>query len=183
MFPIQDQISVSARSYFEAQLAMLTALTNKTFESVEKLVDLNLSTARASMQKSEVATRQLLSARDPQEFLSVSTAQAQPNVEKVLSYGRNLADIAAATQSEFGKAAETQFAEVNRKIAKLVEDAAKNAPSGSENVVAIVKSAMDNANASFEQISKTGKQAVAAMEANITSVTHQVAQAGSNKEG
>ncbi len=177
MFPIQDQISVAARSHFEAQLALLSSLTSKTFESVEKIVDLNLSAVRASLQESSVTAKKLLSARDPQELVALTTSQTQPNVEKVLIYGRSLTEIASATQSEFSKAAEAQLIEVNRKIVKLVEDASKNAPPGSENMVAIVKSAIDNANNSFDQITKTGKQAVAAMEANIKTVAHQAVQA------
>ena len=47
----------------------------------------------------------------------------------------------------------------------------KNAPAGSENAVAILKSAIGNASAGYEQFSKTSKQAVEAIEANLSSAT------------
>lgn len=183
MFPNQEQISVSTRSYFESQLAMMVSLTNKTLESVEKLVDLTLSTARNSMEESGQVTKQLLAARGPQEILSLTTARAQPNVDKLLTFGRQVTDIASAAQSEFSKAAEAQLTEANRKIVKIVEDVSKSAPTVSENMVAVVKSSFENAGENFDQANKTGKQGIEAMEANINSVNKQVAQASTKQNG
>ena len=81
--------------------AMLSALTSKTFEGMEKLVDLNISTAKAAIENSSATTRQLLGAKDAQEFFALSASQAQPNAEKPLSYGRQLATIASDTGAEF----------------------------------------------------------------------------------
>ena len=58
-----------------------------------------------------------------------------------------------------------------------MEEVTKNAPAGSENAVAILKSAIGNANAGYEQFSKTSKQAVEAIEANLTSAVNQFTQA------
>ena len=43
MFTIPDQFSSAAKANLEAQLSIFTALTSKAFESVEKVVDLNLN--------------------------------------------------------------------------------------------------------------------------------------------
>jgi len=177
MFSIPEQFSTVAKANFEAQLSILTALTSKAFESVEKVVDLNINVAKASLEDSAIATRQLLSAKDPQEFFSLSAAQAQPTAAKAIAYGRHLAGIASSAQAELTRAAEEQFAETGRKVSALVDDVSKNAPSGSENVIAIVKSAIGNANAGYEQFSKTTKQAVEAMEANMNSAVSQFSQA------
>ncbi|MDB5762342.1 MAG: phasin family protein [Herminiimonas sp.] len=177
MFPIQDQISIVTRTSLENQLAAFAALTNKTFEGMEKLFDLNINVVRASLEESSVIMNQLMSAKDPQEFFSLVAAQARPTAEKALSYSRHLTNIASGTQAEFSKAAEAQFEETSRKVTRLVEDAAKNAPAGSENVVALVKSAIDNASAGYEQLSKTTKQAAEAIEANLNAAVTQLAQA------
>ena len=66
-----------------------------------------------------------------------------------------MAAIAAGTQAEFTKAAETQIAETNRKVISLVDEVSKNAPAGSENVVAAFKASLGNANAGYEQFTKT----------------------------
>lgn len=177
MFPIPEQFSNVAKANLEAQLSLLTNLTSKVFESVEKVVDLNLNVAKASLEDSSIAAKQLLGSKDPQEFFSLSAAQAQPAAAKAIAYGRHLAGIATNAQAEFTRAAEEQFVETGRKVTELVEDVSKNAPAGTENVVAIVKSAINNANAGYEQFSKTTKQAVEVMEANMNSAVSQFSQA------
>ena len=177
MFSIPEQFSSATKSNLEAQFALFSSLTGKAFESIEKIVELNLTAAKATLEESTATTRQLLAAKDPQEFFSLTAAQAQPSAEKAIAYGRHLAAITSGTQAEFSKAAESQIAETNRKVISLVEEVTKNAPAGSENAVAIFKSAIGNANAGYEQFTKTSKQAVEAIEANLASAVNQFTQA------
>lgn len=177
MFSSPEQFSAATKANFEAQLALITALTNKAFESVEKLVDLNLTVAKTSIEESNAAAKQLLAAKDPQEFFSLASAQAQPTAEKAVAYGRHVASIASSAQAEFSKAAESQIAEANRKAVELFEEATKNAPAGSENIVSLVKSAFGNVNAGYEQLTKTTKQAVEAIETNVNTAVSQFSQA------
>lgn len=177
MFPIPEQFSNVAKANFETQLSLFTNFANKAFESVEKVVDLNMSVVKTSLEDTSLAAKQLLAAKDPQEFFSLTAAQAQPTAAKAIAYGRHLAGIATSTQAEFTRAAEEQIAEAGRKVTEMVEDVSKNAPAGTENVVAIVKSAIGNANAGYEQFSKTTKQAVEVLEANMNSAVNQFSQA------
>ncbi|HVK94073.1 MAG TPA: phasin family protein [Noviherbaspirillum sp.] len=177
MFNIPEQFSAVAKANLEAQLSVFTTLTSKAFESVEKMVDLNLNAAKASLEDSSIAAKQLLSAKDPQEFFSLTAAQAQPTAAKAIAYGRHLAGIATTAQAEFTRAAEEQIAETGRKVSAMVDDVSKNAPAGSENVIAIVKSAIGNANAGYEQFSKSTKHAVEVMEANMNTAVNQFSQA------
>ena len=176
MFAIPEQFSNATKANFESQFALLSSLTSKTFEGMEKLVDLNINAAKASLEESSAAARQLLQAKDAQEFFSLTAAQAQPTAEKALSYGRQLASIAAGTGAEFSKAAESQIVEANRKVISLVDEVSKNAPAGSESFVAAVKTAISNANAGYEQFTKTAKQAVEAMESNFNASVNQFSQ-------
>ncbi|OON60931.1 Phasin (PHA-granule associated protein) [Massilia sp. KIM] len=176
MFAIPEQFSHATKASLESQFALLSSLTSKTFEGMEKLVDLNINAARATLEDTSAVTRQLLGAKDPQEFFSVTAAQAQPTAEKALSYSRQLASIAAGTGAEFSKAAESQIVEANRKVISLVDEVSKNAPAGSESFVAAVKTAISNANAGYEQFSKTTKQAVEAVEANLNAAVAQFSQ-------
>jgi len=177
MFAFPEQFSNATKANLEAQFALLSALTSKTFESVEKLVELNISTTKAALEDSSSTARQLLAAKDPQEFFSVSAQHAQPNAEKALSYGRQLASIAADTGAEFSRTAESQIAEVNRKVISLVDEVTRNAPAGSETYVSALKTAISNANAGYEQFSKTTKQAVEAIESNMNAAVSQFTQA------
>ena len=177
MFAFPEQFSNATKANLESQFALLSALTSKTFEGVEKLVNLNISTTKAAIESSSANARQLLAAKDPQEFFSVGALQAQPNAEKALSYGRQLASIAADTGAEFSRTAESQIAEVNRKVISLVDEVTRNAPAGSETYVSALKTAISNANAGYEQFSKTTKQAAEAIESNMNAAVSQFTQA------
>ncbi|HCE09450.1 MAG TPA: Phasin (PHA-granule associated protein) [Oxalobacteraceae bacterium] len=174
MFAVPEQFSAATKTNFDAFFTTYTDMTNKAFEGVSKVVDLHLNLARTSLEDSAVAAKQLLAAKDPQEFFAVSAAQAQPSTDKALAYGRQLASIASSTQAELSKAAEAQIAETNRKVIALVDEVSKNAPAGSENVIAFVKSSIGNANAGYEQLTKTTKQAVEAMEVNVASTVNEM---------
>ncbi|WP_211452446.1 TIGR01841 family phasin [Collimonas antrihumi] len=181
MFSFHEKFAEATKAHFEAQLALLNTLTAKTFEGVEKVIELNLNAAKSSMGESGEATKQLLSAKDPQEFLNISAAQAKPQAEKAAAYGRHLAGIASGTQAEYTRAAEAQVAETSRRINALIEEVSKNAPAGSENAISILKSVISNANAGYEQLTKNAKQAVATLEANLNNASEQVAKATAPK--
>jgi phasin family protein len=176
MFTIPEQFSTASKANIEANLALLSTLTNKTFESVGKIADLNMAAAKTSFEESNAAAKQLFAAKDVQEWFSLSTAYAQPATEKVQAYVRHLASIASEVQAEFTKAAETQIAETSRKALELVEELTKNAPAGSENAIALVKSAIGNANAGYEQLSKSAKQAIETIETNLNNAANHFAQ-------
>ena len=183
MFSIPEQFSAATKSHFEAQLAVMNALTAKAFESLSQVVDLNLSAAKSSLEESSANAKQLLTVKDPQELLSLTTAQAQPSAEKATEYGRQLAAIASATQSEFSKAAEEQMAESKRKVIEMMEDLSTNAPAGSEQLVAMMKSIFGNANASYEQFTKSTKQAVATLDTNVATAVKQFSEVAEKTVG
>jgi phasin family protein len=182
MFSIPEQFSNATKVNLESQFALFSSLTNKAFEGVEKVVDLNLTAAKASLEESSATAKQLLAAKDPQEFFTLSAAQAQPTAEKAIAYGRHLASIATGTTAEFSKAAEVQIAETNRKVITLVDEVSKNAPAGTENAVALFKSALNNANAGYEQFTKSAKAAAETLEANVNAAVNQFAAAASTKK-
>lgn len=169
MFTMQEQFSNATKANIDAQIAAITAFTQKAFAHVEKVVELNLTIAKESFEETKATAEQLISAKDPQAFVALTAAKAKPSAEKALAYGRQLATIASSAHVDFSRDAEQQLAETRRKIASLIEDVSKNAPAGTEPVVAMVKNAIGNANAGFDQFAKTAKQAAEAIEANVTS--------------
>lgn len=176
MFSIPENFSAATKSNFEAQLQMMTSLSAKAFEGMEKIIDLNLNVAKASFEESTANAAQLFAIKDPQSFFALTAAQAQPTAEKALAYGRHLASITSSTQADFTKAAEAQLAATQTKVIALVDEITKNAPAGSENAVAFLKSAIGNASAGYEQISKGSKQVSDTIEANVTAAVSQFTQ-------
>jgi len=155
----------------KANLETLFGLTNKAFEGVEKLVELNLQVAKATLAESAENAKAALSVKDAQELLALQASLLQPSAEKAAAYSRHLYDIASSTTSEFTKTAEAQLAEMQKSFVSAVDGVLKNAPAGTENAVALVKSAVAAANNAYESVHKAAKQAAEVAEANFQAVT------------
>ncbi|CAB3747389.1 phasin family protein [Paraburkholderia humisilvae] len=163
----------------KANLETLFGLTNKAFEGIEKLVELNLQVVKSTLAEGQENAQRALSVKDAQELLALQASFTQPVAEKVLSYGRHLYEIASATQAEFTRVAEAQYEEQNRKVQALVENVAKNAPAGSETAVAVIKSAITAANTTYETVHKATKQAVEIAESNFNAAATAASKAAS----
>jgi phasin family protein len=161
----------------KANVQTLFGLTGKAFEGVEKLVELNLQVARAALGEAGEAATAAMSVKDAQELLSLQASYLQPAAEKVAAYNRHVYDIAAATNAEVVKVAEAQAAEAQKKFMNLVDSASKNAPAGTENAVALVRSAVAAANNAFESVQKAAKQAADITEANFQAMTNTAVKA------
>ena len=155
----------------KANIETLFGLTQKAFEGVEKLVELNVQATKAALSETANSTQALLSVKDAQELLTLQASLMQPLAEKTVAYSRHLYDIASGTGAEFGKAAEAQATDAQKKFMAVVDNAAKNAPAGSETAVAVIKSAVSAANNAMESVQKAVKQATEMAEANFNTVT------------
>ena len=167
-FMTPDQFAAANK----ANLEILFGLTSKAFEGVEKLVELNLQVAKATLSESAENTKAILGVKDAQELLALQASLLQPSAEKAAAYSRHLYDIAQSTSSEFTKTAEAQLADMQKSLTTAVDGALKNAPAGSENAAALVKSAITAANNAYESVHKAAKQAADMAEANFTAVTN-----------
>ncbi len=161
----------------KANVETLFDLTSKAFEGVEKLVELNLQVAKAAMGEVADTARAAMSVKDAQELLALQTSLLQPSAEKAASYSRHVYEIAAATNAEVTKVAEAQLADIQKKFVSAVDGAVKNAPAGTENAVALVKSALAAANNAYESVHKAAKQAADVADANFQAMTNTAVKA------
>jgi len=166
----------------KANVETLFGLTAKAFEGVEKLVELNLSAAKAALDESANNTQAALSVKDAQDLLAMQASLFQPLAEKTAAYSRHLYDIASGTGGEFTKAFEAQAAAAQKQFASLVDSAASNAPAGSEQAVAMMKGAVTAANTAFESVQKAVKQATDMVESNMAAVTQTAAPKATAKK-
>jgi phasin family protein len=154
----------------KANVEILFGLTNKAFEGVEKLVELNLQVAKATMGEAAENAKAALSVKDAQEFLALQAGLLQPAAEKAAAYSRHLYEIAASTNSDLSKLVESQTAEAQGKFLSAVDAAVKNAPAGTENAVALVKTAVAAANNAFEGVQRAAKQAANVAESSFQAI-------------
>ena len=104
MSTLPEQFSAARKAQVETQLDYVRTFTSKVVESTEKVIALNLSTTRAALEKSSATLRQLFSAKDPRDLLTL-TAQSQTGFESLLAYGSELFSIASGAQGALLKAA------------------------------------------------------------------------------
>lgn len=154
----------------KANIETLFGLTHKAFEGVEKLVELNVQATKAALAETANHTQAIMGVKDAQELLALQAGLVQPLAEKTAAYSRHLYDIASAAGADLGKTFEAQTADAQKKFVGLVDNAAKNAPAGSETAVAVLKSAVAAANNAFESVQKAVKQASDIAEANFNMV-------------
>ena len=166
----------------KASLETLFGLTTKAFEGVEKLVELNLQVAKAAMTEASQTIQAALSVKDAQELLALQAGLLQPAAEKAAAYSRHVYEIAASTGAEVNRVAEAQAAEAQAKFMSVVDTAVKNAPAGTENAVALVKSAVAAANNAFESVQKAGKQAAEVADANFQAMSTTAVRATKSKK-
>jgi phasin family protein len=155
----------------KATVETLFGLTHKAFESVEKLVELNLQASKAALADTAHQTQAFMGVKDAQELMAMQASMLQPVAEKSAAYSRHLYDIATSTGTEFTKVAEAKAAEAQASVSALVDSVSKNAPAGSDSAVSIMKGAVTAAKSAMESMQKAVKQATEMAEANLATVT------------
>jgi phasin family protein len=155
----------------KGQMDAAFALGQTFFDATERLLELNLAAAKATLEESVERLQALMSAKDVQEFMALSSSLSQPTMEKAVSYSRTVYGIANGAGTEVSRIVESQMAENNKKVTQLIDFAAKNAPAGSEPAVAALKSAVAAANTAYDTFTKAAKQAVDFAESNVAAAT------------
>ena len=155
----------------KAGIETVLGLAHSQFAALERLSALNLSAAKAAFEDCVGQAKALLGAKDVQEYVNLSTATAQPTLEKAIAYSRSLYEVASQTQGEFAKLVEVQAAEFNKNLVGLLDKVSTTAPAGSDVAVAAVKSALAAANTAYDSFNKVAKQATEIAEANFAAAT------------
>lgn len=144
--------------------AEVQALAATAFAGFEKLVALNMAATKSALFDTTADFTSAFSAKNPTDALAAQASLVKPLAEKTLAYGRSVYEIATETGAELSAAAEGKFAEAQKTVATGLETMAKNAPAGTESLVAVVKSAVAASQNALESAKASAKQAVATAE-------------------
>ncbi|RTZ42319.1 phasin family protein [Candidimonas sp. SYP-B2681] len=164
----------------KASLDRFLAIQNTFFGGFEKLVDLNLKVIKATMEEVAEKSQQVIEVKDAQEALAFTSALVQPGAEKALAYSKHVYDIVSGVQVDLSKLTEEQIAQGQQQVTEVIDTIAKNAPTGSEGAVALLKSSLATANSAYESVAKATRQAADAAESNITAATNATFKAASD---
>jgi phasin family protein len=173
MFSSPEQFVALQRRYLESAQAIAMA----SFAGFEKLTELNVQAAKASMEESVQRSISLLESKDAKALTDTFTESAKPPGDKFTAYAKHVYDIASETRAEISKVLEDQFSEGNRQLVASLESMAKNSPVSSDGVVTMVKSAITAANATWGQVSKVSHQVAETTDATVENATNEVLNA------
>jgi phasin family protein len=155
----------------KANLETLVGLTTKAFSGVEQLIELNLAAAKSTLADSQQQAHATLSVKDAQELLTLQASLFHTLAEKAVAYNRHLVAITTGTSSHFQGHIESKVADAQKALHDMADNAAKNAPAGSETAVAAFKTALSAGNSALESVQKAVKQATEVAETNFKNMT------------
>jgi phasin family protein len=151
----------------QANLDFIFGLAGKTLEGGEKLVRLNLDMAKTTLADWYQRMQDGLTKKDGQDVTGLQYALALPSAEKVLTYGRRVAEIASTMQTQLAEVVNARCQEVNRQVQGFVQNVAQNAPVGSEAAIAFLQQGASLASTAYENVQKATNQAVDVAQSNL----------------
>ncbi|WP_237881265.1 TIGR01841 family phasin [Pseudomonas sp. PGPR40] len=157
----------------KANLDLLQQISSKVFASVEQLSQLQFKALRDSTEEQFEGVRKLLAVRDPQGFAELQASFIQPSAqtERLAEFNRQVQALIVGTQSDIVKLTSSQVEAGTQQMHEFVETISKNAPAGSEPVVAAFKSGLANAGTVFESAQKAVKQAADVAQSGFEAAT------------
>jgi phasin family protein len=163
----------------KASVDTLFGLTGHAFQGAEQLAALNLQTIKTLLAESQESSQAALLAKSLAELMELQSAALKAAPQKALAYGRQLQEILTTLTAASRVALETQVADVQAKFLDTVNSFLHNAP-GSENILALAKSAVAATNDAYEGVNKASKQVSDAVAANVKKVSETVAETSHN---
>lgn len=157
----------------KANLEAFEGAATKAYAGMEKLVELNLAASKAALGETFSFAQAVLSAKTPQEFMTVQTGFFQPMAEKSVAYFQHVQSIATEGSADITKQIEATMVDAQKAFGASVDQLVKNAPAGSEAAVAAFQNALSQSQKAVETAQATIKKASATAQANFAVATKQ----------
>lgn len=123
MFSLNERVFTTAEVASGKQIDASARLAAGTMHGMHDVVDLNINMVRATLQQTNFATRQLLSAKDLGEMVKLAGAQLEPSARRGFDYGYYLVAIAAGLQSQLIRFIGERMDDANGRLALLANTA------------------------------------------------------------
>src|ERR1700741_2169945 len=98
----QEQVAATQK----ANVDLLSGLSSKAVEGLEKLAALNVQVMQAALADTFDLMQKSLLAKEPQEWLALQNSRSEQMAEKMQTYSRHAFNIALAMQAEFARVAQ-----------------------------------------------------------------------------
>jgi len=173
MYQTPDQLIALNKANVEA----FVRFAGVALEGAERLLDLQLKTAKNALSDGLENARILASVRDFEQLTALKDTLVQPSFEKATAYAKKAYDVATETQTDLNKLVEEQVTEFNKQVISALDQIVKTAPAGSEVGIAAMKSTLAAVNSGFDNLTKVAKQFGEATQSNMEVVANQTIEA------
>ncbi|NJN40164.1 MAG: phasin family protein [Gammaproteobacteria bacterium] len=144
------------------------------------LLRLNLDAARATLDQNSKATRELLSASDPQDLMALRSRLAETNMQQAAAYANSVYALVSETQSTLARMFEEGVANFSRDVAASAGKLDKSAP-GSEMQAAALNTTLAATSAMMESLNQASRQFAALSEATMKAAAAQMVRGTTKK--
>jgi phasin family protein len=173
MYQTPEQLIAINKAGFEAALRFAGVALN----GAERLIDLQLKTAKSVLADGLQNARAVTSVRDVEQLAALKDTVVQPTFEKATAYAKEVYDVATSTQADLSRLVEEQVSEFNKQMVSALDQFVKTAPAGSEVGIAAMKSTLAAVNSGFDNFTKVAKQFGEVTQNNMEVVANQTIEA------
>jgi phasin family protein len=99
-----EPYATTMKNHFDAMRLAGVSVTTTMLAGTEKLVGLQIDAAQSYLAHTTTATRELMQARDLRDYLSCASTAMQGNLERAISYHRQLTTSVYEVTSELSQA-------------------------------------------------------------------------------
>jgi phasin family protein len=134
-------------------------LVQLSIENSQRVVEIQVATAKALFTDSVNSAKALSSVKDVQQAVEVRTRYAQDTAEKVLNAAREITEVAAQTQAEVGKLVGEQLTSSGAEVLNTFQKLFKGLPVVDQGAFNVFQNAVENTRVAFEQAARASTEA------------------------
>ncbi|WEN42183.1 hypothetical protein CKCBHOJB_01768 [Thauera sp. GDN1] len=151
----QEQLNELQKKNLEAAMR----LAQLSIENSQRIMEIQVNTAKRLFEEGVENAKALSATKDPKDMMDLRTHYAQSTTEQMLACARQIAEITASTQAEFGKLIGEQLSSGSTDIFEAMQKMFKGMPISDQNALGAMQTAMDTTRAAFEQMTRASTEA------------------------
>jgi phasin family protein len=115
------------RSHLESQVDFMHEFSQKAFDTLRQVSEMNLRLARQEIEGTLHAGHEMMGCSDPVQLVQAAMKQIAPATERLRSYQQHLMSVLSGAQAEFTHAAEARLPEASRSAGAVADEMVRHA--------------------------------------------------------
>ena len=173
MTTAQQQFNDFATEQFE----IILRFARISIDATERLVKLQVETAKNTFEDSARNVKQLAGIKDAQAAFAAQQKLSEAAIDNSIAYGRSLHEITSQAQTELSKLVDERNVDFNKNLVSGLDRFVKSAPAGTDAAVAAVKSTVQATAAAVDSLTKAAKQVADFADASVKAASTATADA------